>query len=184
MQVASQVCHLQEVCVLLEPWYWSHDQRFWRDPLLWNQTLDYVKSSFTHTLHSYWVDAHRNSSKLYNKQPLKCGCGGDGCSNFWSMGVFLCVYTLCVSLCFFFQKKMGEFSHIYKFQSLWHNSYGFREKVLGLLGSVNMFLLFKCVIKVWFLNIHSTNHLASLLPHLSPKHQISYIASRKQLYIY
>jgi hypothetical protein len=96
---------LQEVCVLLEPWYWSHDQRFWWDPPFWNQTLDYVKSSFTHTLHSYWVDAHRNSSKLYNKQTLKCGCGGDGCSNFWSMGVFLCVYTLCVSLWFFLQKK-------------------------------------------------------------------------------
>lgn len=94
MQVASQVCHLQEVCALLEPWYWSHDQRFWHGPPFWNQTLDYVKSSFTHTLHSYWIDAHQSSSKLNNNQPLKCGCGGDGCSNFWSMGVFLYVYLV------------------------------------------------------------------------------------------
>ncbi len=98
--------------------------------------------------------------------------------------VFFCVCTLCVCLYVFFYKKMGGFSHIYKFQSLWHNSYGLREKVLGLLGSVIMFLLFKCVIKVWFFNIHSTNHLASLLPHLCPKHQISCIVSRKRLYIY
>ncbi len=169
MQVANQVCHLQEVCALSKPWYWSHDQRFWRGPPFWNQTFDYVKSSLTHTLHSYWVDAHWSSSKLYNKQPLKCGCGGDGCSNFWNMGVFLYVYFVCVCvyMCvciFFFTKKKGEFSHIYKFKSLWYNYFGLCERVLGLLGSVIMFLLFKCVIEVWFLNIHSKSHLVSLLP--------------------
>ncbi len=119
MQVASQVCHLQEVCALSKPWYWSHDQRFWRGPPLWNQTLDYVKSSFTHTLHSYWIDAHRSSSKLYNKQPLKCGCGGDGCSNFWSMGVFLYVYFVCVCVYVsFYEKKGWVLTHLQVSKSL------------------------------------------------------------------
>jgi len=114
---SCKVCHLQEVCALLEP------------------CIDLMTKGFDVVPHfeiKLWIMSNQASHKLCIVIELMHieVSPNSTTTNLQNVGVvvmdvptfgawvFFCMCTLCVCVYVFFYKKKGEFSHIDKFQSL------------------------------------------------------------------